>query len=143
MTTGTDASEVARDTATVLLHVALADGNADAAEITRIQSILAHQAKRRGIDAPEVNADSVTAESFTQALGRLAGMPNSFKAALVNHATVIAGVDDNIEESEAQTISAIASGLFDGDQVQAALWFANGNLIVRKAEAALGLHDCS
>ena len=140
MTTGINGIEVARDTATVLLHVALADGNADADELARIQAGVSHQSRQHGIEAPAVDAGSITEESVNGALGRLAGMSRGFKADLVNHATIIADVDGSVDASEIATIGKIANGLFDGEDADTAIWLANAKMMVRKAEQKLGLY---
>ncbi len=140
MSGGISGADAARDTATVLLHVAKADGNADAAELGRIQAIVRQQAKNRDIEAPEIEPDSVTEQSFTDALSRLSGMTTAFKASLVDHAMIVADVDGDVDANESSTIGAIANGLFDGDDVAAVLWYASARVMVRKAEAKLGLN---
>jgi uncharacterized tellurite resistance protein B-like protein len=132
-------SDVAQDTTTLLLHVALADGNADSNELAKIKQIVAYQAKRFKVDAPEVDVSTVTEESFQAAVQGLASMSKAFKADLLTYATTIAQVDADVEASEVQRIKQISQGLFEGKDAEIALRLAMAKQQVAKASFELGL----
>jgi uncharacterized tellurite resistance protein B-like protein len=136
------ANDVAQDTATVLLHVALADGRADEQELARIQRVVVHQAKLRGVEATAIDLGSVSEESFTAAVKRLAPLSKPFKSDVLNYAAVIAQVDDDIEASEVAIINKISSGFFEGDDVLTAVQLALAKQAVSKAEDKLGFYSC-